>query len=133
MLLLLTEPRSAVCGYTVFLMIFTLVGFKAVPVRVLIITCVAKQRGSWKKAHMTSVSGFQLCPPGKKVSKAVPFWKMQGKKYVTNEFESEIGSWFALINEAEKTNRTKLVLFLCLKFLVIKSENTFFSLSSVLA
>lgn len=71
MLLLLTEPRSAVCGYTVFLMIFTLVGFKAVPVRVLIITCVAKQRGSWKKAHMTSVSGFQLCPPGKKVSKAL--------------------------------------------------------------
>lgn len=67
------------------------------------------------------------------VKSPVPSWKMQSKKYVTNEFESEIGSWFALINEAEKTNRTKLVLFLCLKFLVIKSENTFFILSSALA
>lgn len=42
-----SKPSSTVCGCTVILMFFTLVGFKAVPVGVLIFTCVAKQGGSF--------------------------------------------------------------------------------------
>lgn len=131
-LLLLTKPSSTVCGCTVFLMVFTLVGFKTVPVGVLIFACVAKQGGSWKEhTWHTSVS---LAMPSweESVKSHVPSWKIKSTCYKCVFTASEIRGWFWLMKLKRQANRRKQVFSPYFKFLVIKSENTFFRLSSAL-
>lgn len=116
-------------------MVFTLIGFKTVPVGVFIVACVAKQRGSWKERtwHILVVSSNALL--GRKCQKPCPLlentrWQVCYKQVFMT---SEIKISFWLMKLQKQTNRTNQVFFLYLRFLVIKPENTFFfNLSSTL-
>lgn len=132
MLLVLTKASRAICGCTVFLIVFTLVRFKTVPVGVLVFTCIAKQRGGWReRGHMTLVSGFQQHPPGKEVSKAMSLLgKYEVKSMLRTTFCDEWNKTLVLIHEAEETERAEQVFFLYSTFAAIKLENPFLSASS---
>lgn len=81
-----------------------------------------------ERMHMPHISGFQQCPPGKKVTKATSLLgKYKVKSMLWTSFHDKWNKKLGLINEAGKANRTKQVFFLYLRFSVIKPENTFFS------
>lgn len=131
-LLVLTKISSTVCGCTVFLVVFTLVGFKTVPVGVLIFAYVAKQWGSWIE-HTWHTSVVLAMPSWEESVKSyVLYWKIKSTCYKCVFTASEIRGWFWLMKLKRQANRRKQVFSLYFRFLVIKSENTFFSLSSAL-
>lgn len=111
-LLVLTKISSTVCGCTVFLVVFTLVGFKTVPVGVLIFAYVAKQGGSWIE-HTWHTSVVLAMPSWEESVKLRPL--LENKKYV---LQMRIhGKWnkrLVLINEAEKASKQKKTSFLSL-------------------
>lgn len=110
-LLVLTKPSSTVCGCTVFLMVFTLVGFKTVPVGVLIFACVAKQGGSWKEYTWHTSVALAMPSWEESVKSHVPFWKIKSTCYKWVFMASEIRGWFWLMKlkrQAKEENKFSL-------------------------